>query len=163
MQNELAKVMRQMILDRRAFDDLMTRMRKLGLHDEDAKFFLDCMCRSCGGSLGGLYNPSFKGEYGHGPCQCNGPLTIWKTPLPVGDKKVEYACFNSVTKMRYDQAQDIFDKWHQQALKENAQSVAPALAEIKQEIVKGQPRKRRGTGAAPGGSICCHPTAAPAR
>jgi hypothetical protein len=44
MQNELAKVMRQMILDRRAFDDLMTRMRKLGLHDEDAKFFLDCMC-----------------------------------------------------------------------------------------------------------------------
>jgi hypothetical protein len=137
MQNELAKVMRQMILDRRAFDDLMTRMRKLGLHDEDAKFFLDCMCRSCGGSLGGLYNPSFKGEYGHGPCQCNGPLTIWKTPLPVGDKKVEYACFNSVTKMRYDQAQDIFDKWHQQALKENAQSVAPALAEIKQEIVKG--------------------------
>ena len=136
MQNELAKVMRQMILDRRAFDDLMTRMRKMGLHDEDAKYFLDCMCRSCGGSLGGLYNPSFKGEYGHGPCQCNGPLTIWKTPLPVGDKKVEYACFNAVTKMRYDQAQDVFDKWHQQALKENAESVAPELAAIKQEIAK---------------------------
>ena len=136
MQNELARVMRQMILDRKAFDDLMTRMRKLGLHDEDVKFFLDCMCRSCGGSLGGLYNPAFKGEYGHGPCQCNGPLTIWKTPLPVGDKKVEYACFNAVTKMRYDQAQDIFDKWHQQALKENAASVAPELAAIKQEIAK---------------------------
>ncbi len=137
MQNELARVMRQMINDRKDFEDLMARMRKLGLQDSDAKFFLDCMCRGCGGMLGGLYNPSFKSDIGHGPCQCNGPLNIWKTPLPVGNKEVEYACFNSVTKMRYDQAQDIFNKWHQQALNENAQSVSPALAQIKQEIAKG--------------------------
>ncbi|MEW6466861.1 MAG: tetratricopeptide repeat protein, partial [Pseudomonadota bacterium] len=134
MQNDLARVMRQMINDRRAFEDLMMRMRKLGLRDEDARFFLDCMCRSCGGSLGGLYNPSFKGEIGHGPCQCNGPLTIWKAPLPVGDTKVEYACFNAVTKMRYDQAQDIFNKWHEQAAQENARSVAAELDAIKQAL-----------------------------
>jgi tetratricopeptide (TPR) repeat protein len=137
MQNELARVMRQMINDRKAFDDLMARMRKLGLRDEDARYFLDCMCRECGGMLGGLYNPSFKSDIGHGPCQCNGPLNIWKTPLPVGNKDKEYACFNAVTRMRYDQAQDIFDKWHQQALQANALSVAAELDGIKQEIARG--------------------------
>ena len=137
MQNELARAMRQMILERRAFDEMMTRMKKLGLHDADVRPFLDCLCRSCGGSLGGLYNPPFKGEYGHGPCQCNGPLTIWKTPLPTGNKEVQYSCFNLITKMRYDEAQEIFNKWREQALKENAHSVAEDLAKIKQEIAKG--------------------------
>ncbi|GAB4398221.1 MAG: hypothetical protein OHK0048_09140 [Rhodoferax sp.] len=132
--NELARVMRQMVLDRRDFENLMTKFRKLGLHDEDKLAFLNCLCRECGGSLGGLYNPGFKGEYGHGPCQCNGPLTIWKTPLPVGDSKVQYACFNSITKMRYDQAQDIFDQWHAQAMQANADSVAQEFKEIEDLI-----------------------------
>lgn len=137
-QNELAQAMHQMVLDRQAFEQIMTRFRKLGLHDEDALAFLNCLCRECGGSLGGLYNPGFKGEYGHGPCQCNGPLTIWKTPLPVQNTKVQYACFNAVTKMRYDQAQDMFNKWHQQAQKANAESVAPDLKVIEDEIRAGK-------------------------
>ncbi|MDD2926089.1 hypothetical protein [Rhodoferax sp.] len=134
MQNDLAKVMHQMVLDRQAYDKMMTQMRKLGLHDEDVKPFLDCLCRNCGGSLGGLYNPGFKGEYGRGPCQCNGPLTIWKTPLPTQDKKTQYACFNQITKMRYDEAQDIFNKWHQQALTENANAVQEDMKAIKDAI-----------------------------
>jgi tetratricopeptide (TPR) repeat protein len=137
MQNELAAAMRQMILDRQAFDTMMVKMRKMGLHPEDTLLFLNCMCAECGGMLGGIYNPSFKTDIGHGPCQCNGPLTIWKTPLPTGNKDRMYACFNNVTKLRHDQAQDIFNKWHQQALNENAQSVAKELAGIKQEIAKG--------------------------
>lgn len=138
MQNELAQVMRQMILDRQAYEQLMTRMRKMGLHDEDVKPFLNCMCRECGGMFGGYYDPAGKGEYGHGPCMCSGPLTIWKTPLPTGDKNKQYACFNQVTKMRYDEAQDIFNKWHQQALAENAKTVEKELQAIKDSFVNGK-------------------------
>jgi len=134
MQNELASVMHQMVLDRRAFEQMMTKMRKLGLHDEDVKPFLNCMCRNCGGMFGGNYNPSMKGEFGHGPCQCNGPLSIWKTPLPTSDTKTQYACFNEITKMRYDEAQDIFNKWHQQALVENARAVEKEVQEIKADV-----------------------------
>lgn len=145
MQNDLAKVMHQMVLDRQAFDKMMTNMRKLGLHAEDVKPFLDCLCRNCGGSLGGLYNPGFKGEYGRGPCQCNGPLTIWKTPLPTQDTKTQYACFNQITKMHYDQAQDIFNKWHQQALTENANAVQEDLKAIKDAIASGKVEKDEDT------------------
>ncbi len=137
-QNELAQVMHQMVLDRQAFEQIMTRFRKLGLDEKDTLAFMNCLCRECGGTLGGLYNPGFKGEYGHGPCQCNGPLTIWKTPLPVQNTKVQYACFNAITKMHYDQAQDIFNKWHQQAQQANSASVADDLKAIEVDIRSGK-------------------------
>ena len=131
MQNQLAANMRQMILDRQDFDKLMADMKKIGLHETDALPFLHCMCDPCGGSLGGFFRPSFKGP-GHGPCQCNGPLTIWKTGLRVNDKERQYECFNEVTRMRYDEAQDIFSQWHQKARDENAKSVQEELKEVKQ-------------------------------
>ena len=135
MQNELARVMRQMIRDRKEFDQLMARMKKMGLHEADAKPFLDCLCRGCGGSLGGLYNPGFVSDIGHGPCQCNGTLTIWKTPLPVANKEAQYSCFNEVTRMRYNEAQEIFNKWHQQMRDANAKSVEEDMKAIKQDIL----------------------------
>lgn len=138
MQKELAAAMQQMILDKKSFNQTMSSVKKAGLADADVKPFLNCMCAACGGSLGGIYNPSFKSDIGHGPCQCNGPSTIWKTPVPPSDKKLEYACFNSVTQMRYDEAQQIFDKWHQQALTANAESVTKEFAQLKQEISKGK-------------------------
>jgi len=137
MQNELATAMRQMVLDRQAFNAMMTKMKKLGLHPEDVAPFLNCLCRECGGMFGGYYNPAGKAEYGRGPCMCSGPLTIWKTPLPTWNMARQYACFNEITKMRYNEAQDIFNKWHQQALTDNAQTVAKDFADIKQEIAKG--------------------------
>lgn len=138
MQNDLARVMRQMVLDRQAFDQIMNRFRKLGLSDADTQAFMNCLCRGCGGSLGGFYNPGFQGEIGHGPCQCNGPLTIWKTPLPLSDTKAQYACFNAITKMHHDQAQDVFAKWREQAIKANSDSVAPQFKEIREAIQAGK-------------------------
>jgi tetratricopeptide (TPR) repeat protein len=134
MQNELARIMRQMIKDQREFDQIMADMKKLGLQDADAKPFLDCLCAGCGGSLGGFFNPGCTSDIGHGPCQCNGPLTIWKAPLPAGNKQAQYDCFNKVAKMRYEEARAIFDKWRQQMVEENAKSVQPELDAIKQDI-----------------------------
>ena len=138
MQNELADAMRQMILDRKAFEKLMNDMKKIGLHNEDVLPFLNCMCSDCGGSLGGSFNPEFKSDLGHGPCQCNGPLTIWKTPLPVNNKKLQYDCFNQVTKMRYDEAMVIFEQWQKQLLLENAKSVQAELDSIKVTVADSQ-------------------------
>ncbi|SHO51360.1 tropomyosin [Desulfopila aestuarii] len=138
MQNELAAIMRQIVLDRQAFDRVMTDMRKIGLHDSDALPFLNCLCRDCGGSLGGLFNPECTSDIGHGPCQCNGPLTIWKTPLPAGDKEAQYRCFNSVTQMRYNEARAVFDSWTRQLEVENAKSVQGDLESIKADIVAGK-------------------------
>lgn len=134
MQNELARVMQQMIKDQREFDQIMSDMKKMGLHDSDIKPYLDCLCAGCGGSLGGYFNPACTSDIGHGPCQCNGPLTIWKTPLPAGNKQAQYDCFNRVTKMRYNEAQVVFDKWRQQMIDENAKSVQPELDAIMQDI-----------------------------
>lgn len=138
MQNELAAVMRQIVLDRQAFDKLMSDMKKIGLHDSDALPFLNCLCRDCGGSLGGFFNPECTSDIGHGPCQCNGPLNIWKTPLPAGDKEAQYKCFNSVTQMRYDEARAVFDGWTRQLEAENAKSVQGELESIKADIVNGK-------------------------
>lgn len=138
MQNELARVMRQMIKDRQEFDQVLANMKKMGLHESDAKPFLDCLCRGCGGSLGGFFNPACTSDIGHGPCQCNGPLTIWKTPLPAGDKQAQHDCFNQVTRMRYSEAQAVFDQWRQKMVEENARSVQPELAAIKQDIANGK-------------------------
>ena len=134
MQNELARVMRQMVKDQREFNEIMANMKKMGLQDADAKPYLDCLCAGCGGSLGGFFNPGCTSDIGHGPCQCNGPLTIWKTPLPAGNKQAQYDCFNKVAKMRYDEARAVFDKWQQQMINENAKSVQPELDAIKQDI-----------------------------
>lgn len=134
MQNELARIMREIIKDQKDFDQVMANMKKMGLQDADAKPYLDCLCAKCGGSLGGFFNPGCKSDIGHGPCQCNGPLTIWKTPLPAGNKQAQYDCFNRVTRMRHDEAQAIFEKWRQQMVAENAQSVQPELEAIKQDI-----------------------------
>lgn len=135
MQNELARVMKQMVLDRQAFEQVMTNMKKMGLHESDAKPYLDCLCGGCGGSLGGFFNPECTSDIGHGPCQCNGPLTIWKTPLPAGDKQAQYDCFNRVAKMRYDEARAIFDQWNQQMADENAKSVQPEMDKIREEVM----------------------------
>jgi len=136
MQNQLAAVMRQMILDRKDFDKLMSDMKKIGLQDADAGLFLNCMCRNCGGTFGGTYNPGFETDMGHGPCQCSGPLSIWKTPLPVKDKDRQYECFNQVTKVRYDQAQDVFNQWRQQMVEANAQSVQAEVKQIEESMAK---------------------------
>ena len=135
MQNELARVMRQMVKDQKEFNEIMANMKKMGLQDSDAQAYLNCLCAGCGGSLGGFFNPGCTSDIGHGPCQCNGPLTIWKTPLPVGNKQAQYDCFNYVTKMRYEEARAVFDKWRQQMIEENAKSVQPEFDKIKEDVV----------------------------
>ncbi len=134
-QNQLANAMKKVVLEKRAFNDAMNMVKKMGLHAEDAKPFLDCLCRSCGGSLGGFFNPACTSDIGHGPCQCNGPLTIWKTPVPSG-MEAQYDCFNEVARMRYSEAQAIFDAWRQRALEENAKSVEKELQEIKESYTE---------------------------
>jgi len=120
--------------DKKAAEELAI---KAGMHPEDIRPFLNCMCRNCGGMLGGGYNPDFETDIGHGPCQCRGPLTIWKTPLPVKDKDRQYECFNQVTKMRYDQAQGVFNKWRQQMVEANAQSARKQVKQIEASIAEG--------------------------
>lgn len=137
MQNDLARAMRQMIMERRAFEEMMTRMRKAGLHEEDFRDFLNCLCFPCGSvNPGGSYAPSSKDP--GGPCFCPRPLFSNREPLPTGDKDLQYRCFNQITKMRYDQAQDIFNKWHEQAAQENAKVVAAELEAIKRALDTAQ-------------------------
>lgn len=129
-QNALAKAMQKVILEKKEFNKALEMLGKYGVESADALFFLNCMCSTCGGSLGGDFNPSMRAEWGYGPCQCNGPLSIWKTPIPSGQKK-ELACFNKVTALNYQKDRAIFDKWHQRIIDENEKSVAEELKEIK--------------------------------
>ncbi len=116
-------------LDIQAKKDAEAMAEKAGIYPEDVIEFLHCMCRACGGSLGGFYNPKCKSDIGHGPCQCNGPLTIWKTPIP-SENKAEIACFNQITAMNYAKSQAVFNEWHQRILNENAQSVKEELLQV---------------------------------
>ncbi|MBI4537662.1 MAG: hypothetical protein HY712_06870 [candidate division NC10 bacterium] len=45
--------------------------------------YLNCLCRSCGGMLGGYFTTDPSSEC-NGGCTCWGPLTGWCTPVPVG-------------------------------------------------------------------------------
>lgn len=109
---------------------------KAGVYPEDLEQFLDCMCSACGGSLGGSYDPAFECDIGHGPCRCNGPLTIWKTPIPAGDKERQYECFNLITRMRYEEAQAVFDEWRRIMVEANAKSVEKEVKEIEDLIAR---------------------------
>lgn len=116
-------------LDIQAKKDAEAMAAKAGIYPEDVIAFLHCMCRACGGSLGGFYNPKCTSDIGHGPCQCNGPLTIWKTPIP-SEKKSEIVCFNQITAMNYAKNQAVFNEWHQRILNENAKSVKEELRQV---------------------------------
>jgi len=124
-------------LDIQAQKEAEAMAAKAGIHSEDVIDFLNCMCRACGGSLGGFYNPKFKSDIGHGPCQCNGPLTIWKTPVP-SEKKGEITCFNEITAMNYAKDQAVFNEWHQRILDENAQSVQEEVKQIEAYMTTGE-------------------------
>lgn len=131
-QNALADAMQKVILEKEAFKEAMDMIGKYGVHPEDARAYLNCLCRDCGGSIGGVYNPGWEGG-GHGPCVCSGPLSMWKTPVNT-DKKTALNCFNSITENRYNQDQSVFQKWQQMARETNAESVEPAVQQIRSKI-----------------------------
>ncbi|MGD9949585.1 MAG: hypothetical protein AB7U29_14060 [Desulfobulbus sp.] len=135
---EFLAAVRLAVLNKKETEKAKDLAKEMGVHPEDEKAFLNCMCRSCGGSLGGFYNPACTSDIGHGPCQCNGPLTIWKTPLPTGSKDLQYTCFNNVTKMRYNEAQAIFDKWRKRMRDENFNSAREDVAAVKKHIAQGE-------------------------
>lgn len=135
---EFLAAVRLAVLNKKETDQAKNLAKEMGVRPEDEKAFLDCMCRACGGSLGGFFNPACTSDIGHGPCQCNGPLTIWKTPLPTGSNDLQYTCFNNVTQMRYNEAQAIFEKWRQRMREENFNSAREDVAAIKAHIEKGE-------------------------
>lgn len=135
---EFLAAVRLAVLNKQETDKAKTLAKEMGIKPEDEKAFLDCMCRSCGGSLGGSFNPACTSDIGHGPCQCNGPLTIWKTPLPMGASDLQYKCFNDITRMHYNQDQATFAKWRQRMRDENYNSVKEDIAIIRQQMHKGE-------------------------
>jgi anti-sigma28 factor (negative regulator of flagellin synthesis) len=135
---EFLAAVRLAVLNKKETQQARDLAKEMGVHPEDEKAFLDCMCRACGGSLGGFFNPACTSDIGHGPCQCNGPLTIWKTPLPTGSSELQYKCFNSITQMHHSQAQAIFAKWRQRMRDENFNSAQKDVAAIKEHIQKGE-------------------------
>jgi len=135
---EFLAAVRLAVLNKKETEKAQNLAKEMGVRPEDEKAFLDCMCRACGGSLGGFFNPACTSDIGHGPCQCNGPLTIWKTPLPMGSNDLQYTCFNNVTQMRYNEAQAIFEKWRQRMREENFNSAKEDVAAIKAHLEKGE-------------------------
>lgn len=135
---EFLAAVRLAVLNKKETEQAKDLAKEMGVRPEDEKGFLDCMCRACGGSLGGSFNPACTSDIGHGPCQCNGPLTIWKTPLPMGESELQYKCFNTITRMHYNQAQATFDKWRQRMREENYNSVKKDIDLIRQQMEKGE-------------------------
>jgi hypothetical protein len=135
---EFLAAVRLAVLNKKETEKAQKLARDMGVRPEDEKAFLDCMCRDCGGSLGGFFNPACTSDIGHGPCQCNGPLTIWKTPLPTGSNELQYKCFNSITQMHYNQAQAVFNKWRQRMRDENFNSAKKYIIAIQEHIGKGE-------------------------
>lgn len=58
-----------------------------------ANDYLDCLCKYCGGSMGGYYTRDAKSEC-NGGCTCWGPLSGWCTPVPVAPQPSK-ACYSS--------------------------------------------------------------------
>jgi len=132
---EYLALAKKMVLQKKEFDKALASAKSMGVRGRDVKPFLDCMCQDCGKTFGGHFNPGFNGP-GIGPCQCSAPLVSTKTPIP-GSKKRAYECFNLVTKMNHQEDQALFNKWHKQAMNENAKTVVKELAEVK-ALIKSQ-------------------------
>ena len=138
-QNELAAALQLMIMDKKRFRNELERLKnhakKAGLHNEDMKAFIDCMCKSVGnGMLGSRMDPK-KG------CLACGPLNCWPVPLETSESSVLH-CVNQVDRENYAKSQSVFkelkaldEKTYQQRRKliedENASRVAPKLRQIK--------------------------------
>jgi tetratricopeptide (TPR) repeat protein len=60
--------------------------------------YLNCLCRNCGGTMGGYYTKDAKSDC-DGRCTCWGPLSGWCTPVPVAPQPCKdcYAIVYGVT------------------------------------------------------------------
>ncbi len=70
---------------------------------EKRKAFLDCLCRYCGGSLGGHY--AIDGECAGG-CACWGPLSGWCTPIPYNSDAIK-DCYSSAYGVKEPDAEQL--------------------------------------------------------
>lgn len=121
-------------------------MDKENFNNAEKIKFLNCLCNGCG-SIGGYYDPGFKGAY-YGPCRCAGALNSFKGPLRM-DKKRFYACINNIIRARYEKNQKIFREMEKQdkavyqkmlemARRENARSVRKEVREVRQLMQKDE-------------------------
>uniref|UniRef100_UPI0025CC6FC4 hypothetical protein n=1 Tax=Sulfurovum sp. TaxID=1969726 RepID=UPI0025CC6FC4 len=133
-QDELASIIHKIVLSKKAFKKVLQQLKKYNIHSEDEIAVLNCLCRDCGGSLGGIFRPEFVGP-GYGPCQCNGPLSIWKTAVPTGNKRI-LNCVNQSALYNGLKNQKIFDQWHNRLNEINAKSVDKEVEEIEKNIAK---------------------------
>ena len=129
----LAEVRRQ-IKSKKEFQKALDTANEDGISFNDQAMYLDCMCSDCGGSLGGFFRPQFQGG-GYGPCQCNGPLSIWKTPISKNPEQRAY-CKESIRQMNNRITDARMDELHKIAMAENAKSVAKELKEVKELLQK---------------------------
>lgn len=125
----LAEVRRQ-VKSKKEFQIALDTANEDGIAFKDQAMYLNCMCSDCGGSLGGFFRPEFQGG-GYGPCQCNGPLSIWKTPISSNPDQ-RATCKENVRQMNNRITDARLDELHKIALAENAKSVAKELVEVKQ-------------------------------
>lgn len=125
----LAEVRRQ-VKSKKEFEKALKQANDEGIAYKDQHMYFNCMCSDCGGSLGGFFRPEFQGG-GYGPCQCNGPLTIWKTPISSSADQKKY-CKDDIRNMNNRISDARMDELHKLAMAENAKSVQKELQEVKQ-------------------------------
>lgn len=126
----LAEVQR-LVRHREQIDEAFAHAEEMGVRPEDAEGFLNCLCRGCGGSLGGFFcvGEGCNHSIGTGPCVCKGPLSTWNTPIPRGMEESLH-CFNAVTRKHHYEAQAIFNRWRERIASENYQSAEAQVKEV---------------------------------
>jgi len=122
-------------------------MDKLNFSNAEKLRLYKCLCNGCG-SIGGYFDPGFKGGYGYGPCRCAGTYNTWKSPLRA-DKKRFKACVDEILHSRYTKSQANFNEMHKEneaaykqmlelVRRENAKSVRNELQEVGQLMQKDE-------------------------
>lgn len=95
--------------------------------EEKRLAFLSCLCRSCGGSMGGYYNTGDSCDNAR-PCACWGVFNCWSTPIPAGDDLVK-SCYASAYGIK-EPGKDELNNALTAVKEENRQHMKPLKAKL---------------------------------
>ena len=98
--------------------------------EEKRLAFLSCLCRACGGTMGGYFNAG-DGCGGSKPCACWGVFNCWATPIPRGADLIK-SCYSSAYGVK-EPGSDALKNALEDVRKENRKHIKPLKVRLNHE------------------------------
>ncbi|MGE5843698.1 MAG: hypothetical protein ACM32K_02265, partial [Syntrophaceae bacterium] len=98
--------------------------------EEKRLAFLSCLCRACGGTMGGYYNTGDSCG-GSKPCACWGVFNCWATPIPRGADLIK-SCYSSAYGVK-EPSGDALKNALEDVRKENRKHMKPLKVKLNHE------------------------------